>query len=90
MNLTCPYCDAHIDAAARVARGSVPEMSDEVTRVAELPTTAATKDTAAPEYEYAEHVRRIVDDFPPLTAKQKDEIAALLRPIIRSDRQPAA
>lgn len=23
MNLTCPYCDAHIDAAARVARGSV-------------------------------------------------------------------
>jgi hypothetical protein len=68
-------------------------MSHEVTAVvAELPT-ATKKDTAPPEYEYAEHVRRVVDVFPPLTPEQKDQIAALLRPISRSDRedrQPAA
>jgi hypothetical protein len=51
---------------------------------------ATTQNTAIVEYEYAERVRRIVDDFPPLTAEQKDRIAALLRPVIRSDRQPAA
>jgi hypothetical protein len=28
----------------------------------------------------AEHVRRVVDTFPPLTAEQRDKIAALLRP----------
>jgi hypothetical protein len=50
---------------------------------------ATSQNTAAAEYEYAEHVRRIVDDFPPLTAEQKDRIAALLRPVSRSDRQPA-
>lgn len=53
-------------------------------------TATTTQNTATVEYEYAEHVRRIVDAFPPLTAEQKDRIAALLRPIIRSDRQPAA
>ena len=51
-----------------------------------------TQNTVALEYEYAyayaEHVRRIVDDFPPLTAEQKGQIAALLRPVSRSDRQP--
>lgn len=49
-----------------------------------------TRNTATAEYEYAEYVRRIVDDFPPLTAEQKDRIAALLRPVHRSEGQPPA
>ena len=28
----------------------------------------------------AEHVRKVVDGWPPLTAEQRDKIAALLRP----------
>jgi hypothetical protein len=53
-------------------------------------TATTTQNTATAEYEYAEHIRRIVDDFPPLTPEQKDRIAALLRPVNRNDRQPAA
>jgi hypothetical protein len=37
----------------------------------------ARRDLRAAELE--EHVRRIVDDAPPLTAEQRDKIAALLR-----------
>jgi hypothetical protein len=51
-------------------------------------TTTTSQNTATVEYEYAERVRRVVDDFPPLTPEQKDQIAALLRPVSRSDRQP--
>lgn len=41
-------------------------------------------DTVAVERDYraevlAEHVRKVVDGFPPLTAEQRDKIAALLR-----------
>jgi hypothetical protein len=39
---------------------------------------------AAEAYEHAEHVRRIVDTFPPLTAEQRSKIAALLRPAVAS------
>jgi hypothetical protein len=28
----------------------------------------------------AEHIKRVVDDFPPLTGEQRDRLAALLRP----------
>ena len=44
----------------------------------ERATVAATQDTAA--LEYAEHLRRLVDTFPPLTEAQRDRLAALLRP----------
>jgi len=37
----------------------------------------ATRDLAAERL--AEHVRRVVDAFPPLTPEQRDRIAALLR-----------
>ena len=45
----------------------------------------ARRDLRAAELE--EHVRRIVDDAPPLTAEQRDRLAALLRP--RSGRAVA-
>lgn len=36
----------------------------------------------------AEHVRKVVDTFPPLTAEQRDRIAALLRaPATSGDRE---
>lgn len=37
---------------------------------------------APPEYAYADHVRRVVDNCPPLTAEQKHRLAALLRPFV--------
>ncbi|MGH3547602.1 MAG: hypothetical protein ACRDQU_05690 [Pseudonocardiaceae bacterium] len=38
-----------------------------------------------PRAELAEHVRRVVDGFRPLSAEQRDKVAALLR----CDRPPA-
>jgi hypothetical protein len=40
-------------------------------------TIAAARDMRAANL--TEHVRRVVDGMPPLTPKQRDEIAALLR-----------
>lgn len=40
---------------------------------------AETTTTADPAEVLAEHVRRLVDTFPPLTADQRDRLAALLR-----------
>ena len=33
----------------------------------------------------AEHIRKVVDGFPPLTASQRDKLAQLLRPITGGD-----
>ncbi|PZS15339.1 MAG: hypothetical protein DLM60_17515 [Pseudonocardiales bacterium] len=39
----------------------------------------------------AEHVRKVVDSFPPLTSTQRDKIATLLGgPATRSESTPAA
>lgn len=39
--------------------------------------------------ELAEHVRRIVAAAPPLTAEQRDRIAALLRPVPTQQKERA-
>lgn len=49
------------------AEGLPPSITDPTT-----PERAATM--------LAEHVRTVVDSFPPLTSEQRDRIAALLRP----------
>jgi hypothetical protein len=52
---------------------------------------AARRDLRAAEAaEYAEHIRRLVDTFPPLSAAQRTTIAALLRPIVSDEDGRAA
>jgi hypothetical protein len=45
---------------------------------------------AAEAAEYAEHIRRLVDTFPPLSAEQRTKIAALLRPVVSGEDGRAA
>ena len=40
--------------------------------------------------ECAEHIRRLVDTFPPLSAEQRTKIAALLRPVVAGEGERAA
>lgn len=48
----------------------------------ELPRqVAATQDATTLEYE--EHLRRVVETFPPLTAEQRDRIAAVLQSVLK-------
>lgn len=53
----------------------------------ERATVAATQDTAA--LEYQEHLRRLVDTFPPLTEAQRALLAALLRSAVHRARKAA-
>jgi hypothetical protein len=45
---------------------------------------------AAEAAEYAEHIRRLVDTFPPLSAEQQTKIAALLCPVVSGEDGRAA
>lgn len=40
--------------------------------------------------ELDEHIRRMVDDWPPFTPEQKSRLAVLMRPSAEPDRTPNA
>lgn len=50
-------------------------------------TVDARRDLAAAKLE--QHVRQVVDGFPPLTSAQRSRLAALLRPTVGGDRDAA-
>ena len=41
-----------------------------------------------PDAAYADHIRKLVDQAPPLTTEQRDKLAGLLQPAIRARQCP--